>query len=194
MSIEIQVKRESYSGNLDAPPSIDELDELRRKADAHGAAFASLAMPALFTESDEANGDEISLINSWVDLAAYLEMSLLRLIVAPGSDIARSTVSSAFRHALDYAFDQDFDIGLSNQSGPPRSLAPFLDHAPRESGAVRGLDIPLDTESIEAENSETRILCVHTAIGAAHPQDEIDRARTQWRRFPHAHLIVDMKA
>ncbi|MEW6238510.1 MAG: hypothetical protein AB1656_24250 [Candidatus Omnitrophota bacterium] len=144
--LELTANRAGLSGFLPDNPPIDLLDELMEKAEKNRCRFVSLFIPITLNQTGEKLEEEISIVNGWTDLAAYMGIPLARLRLAEMSSDSFPSAQNALSQIVNYLSDADIVASLSIPDLPIAQLLDFVEKHRDKEHPLLGCDWELETE------------------------------------------------
>jgi len=144
--LELSARRAGHLGLLPDNPPIDLLDELMEKAGKNRCRFVSLFTPFTLNQGGEKLEEEISIVNGWTDLAAYMGISLARLKLSAMSAASFPAAQNALSQITGYLSDMDIQASLSAPGLPFSLLQDYVEKQRDKEHPLLGCDWELEAE------------------------------------------------
>jgi len=197
--LELAARRAAQEGHLPDNPPLDQIDALVEFARARGFGFVSLALPVDLEKTGEALGFEISAVNGWTDIAAYMNIAWIRVGLTTPCDLAQPVTRDALRQILDYMRESELNVALSAPDAMIPALETFLKPYQSESGSAMGWDIPWPPETPElahpAGGGSVPVVALHLPLFAATSHETIHQSlseiATRFGEKPPAVVFVE---
>lgn len=148
IAIELPVRRAGKKGWFADNPPIDIVDRWFNYAAESHCRFASLLIPIELDQSEKNTGQEISAIDGWTDLAAYAEITLVRLSLLHPEALEKSHVQKMFLAILDYLAEMEIRVSLQVPDGAVGSFPGYLNDILHQPEPSCGLDLRVDPHSL----------------------------------------------
>ncbi len=110
-ALDLPVERHGHPGLFSDNPPVDHIDRFMDQLEQNGYRLGIISVPLSTTILFDRKGEELSLLNGWIDMAGYTGCGRFRLIVTEQDRIPED-VLPLLKEAIAYASDLEIPVTL----------------------------------------------------------------------------------